>query len=231
MRPTSSRISTGKRRRTVQETWSLLAMPGKILTATANRRTWIFCESGTRRRSSKCSGNWPRNRPRHQRSEPTTSPSTAPGASPSTALRASQRRESNPQPPLYKSGALPLSYAGISRPWPHNPVFVRALRHAPSSALLVQAELKPRGQQHQPARPADGGARSTPPSASGSISSAAILVSHSPARARTRPSRTSSMQGPFYRLASYTTSTLNGPGVGEKIPSLPTPFAGQPPPA
>jgi len=50
-----------------------------------------------------------------------------------------------------------LSYAGISRPWPHNPVFVRALRHAPSSALLVQAELKPRGQQHQPARPADEG--------------------------------------------------------------------------
>ena len=94
-----------------------------------------------------------------------TSPSTSLGASistslrasPSTALRASQRRESNPQPPLYKSGALPLSYAGNLRPLPHNLVFVRALRHAPSSALLVQSGLKPRGQQHRPARPVDEG--------------------------------------------------------------------------
>jgi len=50
-----------------------------------------------------------------------------------------------------------LSYAGISQPWPHNMVFVRALRHAPPSALLVQAGLKPRGRRHRPARPADGG--------------------------------------------------------------------------
>ena len=30
-------------------------------------------------------------------------------------LRKSQRRESNPQPPVYKTGALPLSYIGLSQ--------------------------------------------------------------------------------------------------------------------
>ena len=56
----------------------------------------------------------------------------------------SQRRDSNPQPPLYKSGALPLSYAGTislscgcrSRGW-----FPTPRRAKPSDAFPPAAKL------------------------------------------------------------------------------------------